>query len=1386
MKTKRKTILKLIAFVLTIALVTGVIPTGLPGTTGTFDAAITVMAADANFQTGDGSAASPFGITTAEELEKLAALVNANNATYNAAYYRLGANIDLSSISNWTPIGTQSNPFKGTFDGNGKTISNMTIDNSSGIFQGLFGKIDGAVIEKLGVTDVALITFNNSGGIAGFVTSSSITNCYTTGSVRGTSYVIGGIAGYVSTNSTISNCYSTCNVTGGSGYAGGIAGQLSSSSVLNCYATGTIRGTVSVGGIVGDTWMGTISNCAALNVRIEGTTSDVGRIIGSVTSATLSNNAAYNGILNQDDENSSWVSNLSGKDGGNLSYTDIIADGTIGGRFVSPVWTMGAGALPGFGAVVAMPSHIVDTDLSAVFEGEGTEASPFIINTEAHLRKLASLVNGGDADYLSACYRLTESITLDCALNGNWTPIGTDSYPFKGTFDGNGKAISNMTIDNSSGDYQGLFGKIDGAVIEKLGVTDVALTTHSKSGGIAGRVTNSSITNCYTTGSVSGTYSNIGGIAGYVETNSTILNCYSTCDVTGGLYYTGGIAGYLSSSSVLNCYATGTISGTESIGGIVGNSSSGTVSNCAALNVKIAGTTSDVGRIIGSVVGATLSNNVAYSEILNQANTKTWSTKGAATNNGLDIKMSQVVTPSFWSATMNWTSPWICGEGKLPVLAGDQDGTIPSHFGRTVLTITGVTATTRSYDGTTTVVLSGGELSGVLPDDEGEVGFTLGIGVMEDKNVGDGKTVTTNILLTGSEAGNYTLTQPTDVVVTIEERPITITDVTATTRSYDGTTTVGLSDGELSGVLSADEGKVGFTLGSGEMDNKKVGDGKTVTTNILLTGSEAGNYTLTQPTDVTVSITERPVTISGLSASDKAYDGTTAAVATGTAVIDGKIDGDDLTVEAGTAAFDSADKGKDKTVTFSGYTLSGDDAGNYELSAQPADVTASIKPDLTIADINAVTRSYDGTTNVTLTGGTLVGVDEGDDVGFNLGIGTMTNKNAGTNKTVTTNITLTGDDSDDYILTQPTDVVVTIEEKSINITDVTATPRTYNGTPTVDLGGGELSGVLPADEGKVGFTLGSGEMDDKNVGDGKTVTTNILLTGSEAGNYTLTQPTDVTVAITERPVTITGLSASSKVHDGTTKASITGTAVINGKIAGDNLTVITGTAAFDNANVGTGKTVTFSGFSLTGTDAGNYTLSAQPASVKANITAKPIVKTNQTITAKNFTKAYGDKAFNLGAKCSVSSTKLTYTSNNKAVCTISSTGKITIKGTGKATITITAPGSEKYNQATKKITIKVSPKKPTLSSVKTPKTKQVAVTWKKDTRATGYEVQISTKSNFKSGNKSKVITKNKTITYTFTKLKKGTTYYGHVRAYKTIDGKKVYGAWSAAKKVKCK
>ena len=180
------------------------------------------------------------------------------------------------------------------------------------------------------------------------------------------------------------------------------------------------------------------------------------------------------------------------------------------------------------------------------------------------------------------------------------------------------------------------------------------------------------------------------------------------------------------------------------------------------------------------------------------------------------------------------------------------------------------------------------------------------------------------------------------------------------------------------------------------------------------------------------------------------------------------------------------------------------------------------------------------------------------------------------------------------------------------------------------------------------------------------------------------------------------------------------------------------------------------------------------------ITVPPIA---QTITAKSFKKTYGNKAFYLKAKAK---TKLSYRSGNKKVATVNNAGKVTLKGPGKATITITAAGTSAYKAATKKITITVKPKKPILKKAKSTKKRTLKISWKRDKKATGYQVMAAQNKKFKKGKKSAIIRKNKTTAKTFKKLKSGKTYYYKVRVYKTVNGKKLYGAYSKTKRLKVK
>ena len=245
-----------------------------------------------------------YSISTADELAKLARMVNSGKVS--GAEFVLANDIDLSSYSSgagWTPIGTNANRFKGTFDGNGYTISNLYINCTSGSDDiGFIGYANGSTIKNLNFDNLYIkSTINlNCGGIVASATGTTIQNCSLQGSIdaynisnRATGGVVGGCYGC----DTIS-CYADINIK--SNYSvGGIVGSNNYSSSTNCYTTGTISGKDAVGGIAG--W-GSVSGCRSSAV-ISGET-DVGGITGRLNnpvsdcyfSGTVSGNSNVGGI----------------------------------------------------------------------------------------------------------------------------------------------------------------------------------------------------------------------------------------------------------------------------------------------------------------------------------------------------------------------------------------------------------------------------------------------------------------------------------------------------------------------------------------------------------------------------------------------------------------------------------------------------------------------------------------------------------------------------------------------------------------------------------------------------------------------------------------------------------------------------------------------------------------------------------------------------------------------------------------------------------------------------------------------------------------------------------------------------------------------------------
>lgn len=195
-----------------------------------------------------------YTVTSADGLMNIAKLVNGGKTDINII---LTADIDLTG-KNWMPIGTSfSNKYTGTFDGGGHTIKGLTVTTNDQ-FVGLFGSIGNAGTVKNVMMEDVQITSNRSSGFAGGVAGYSdgtIENCSVSGSVSGTVYV-GGVVG-VQIGGSITGCSSSATVKG-TVDVGGVAGQTNSSATLTaCYATGNVtleiapKKNIAGGGLVG-------------------------------------------------------------------------------------------------------------------------------------------------------------------------------------------------------------------------------------------------------------------------------------------------------------------------------------------------------------------------------------------------------------------------------------------------------------------------------------------------------------------------------------------------------------------------------------------------------------------------------------------------------------------------------------------------------------------------------------------------------------------------------------------------------------------------------------------------------------------------------------------------------------------------------------------------------------------------------------------------------------------------------------------------------------------------------------------------------------------------------------------------------------------------------
>ena len=368
-------------------------------------------------------------------------------------------------------------------------------------------------------------------------------------------------------------------------------------------------------------------------------------------------------------------------------------------------------------------------------------------------------------------------------------------------------------------------------------------------------------------------------------------------------------------------------------------------------------------------------------------------------------------------------------------------------------------------------------------------------------------------------------------------------------------------------------------------------------------------------------------------------------------------------------------------VRLASTTVPGTYSGNIVLSSSGATsvnvaTTASTvnTKALTISSAAVTSKVYDRTTSATITG-SLSGVNGLDTVTLS-GTGTFNTAAVGTGKAVTSTSTLGGAQASYYTLTQPTGLTGTITAAPLTVSGASATNRVYNRTTTVSVSGGSLSGVISGDTVTLGGTP-TGSVATAAVGTGKAVTvTGYSVTGTDSGNYSLTQPS-LTVNITAAPLTVTGATATDRVYNALTTITVSGGS-LSGVISGDTVTLGgTPTGSVATATVGSGKAVTVTGYSISGADSGNYSLT-QP-SLTVNITkATPSVTVNPTASGIKYGRPLSSSTFS-GGTVSPSGGTWAWTSPST----------IPAPGTASYSATFTPTDTTNYNNATANVSLTV-------------------------------------------------------------------------------------------------
>jgi hypothetical protein len=504
------------------------------------------------------------------------------------------------------------------------------------------------------------------------------------------------------------------------------------------------------------------------------------------------------------------------------------------------------------------------------------------------------------------------------------------------------------------------------------------------------------------------------------------------------------------------------------------------------------------------------------------------------------------------------------------------------------LTITGLSASDKNFDGATTVSISGTATYSGLVNSESFSPSDVVTWAFPDANVGSNKTLTRTGSYTAPTT-NYSISQPSLTA-----------SITAVVPSVPSITGITPGNTQLSVAFSAPSSNGGASI-----------------TNYEYSINGGGNWTTPSP-----AVTTSPFTISGLT-NGSTYDVQIRAVnSAGSGTATGTTQGTPAAPSSPTIS--GAATATAFTTTYG--TASAPQSFSVSGSALTGDITATAPTGFVVSSDGS---SYNSTATFTQSGGSASGTLYVKLAATATVSGTYNSQNIVLSSTGASSVNVTTAASGN-----------SVSAKGLTITGISISNKTYDAVTTATISGtAAYSGLVNGETFSVTGTPNA-TFTDKNVANGKSVTvTNYT---APSGNYSISQPTGLTANITAATLTLTGASVTTKTYDGTTAATITGT--ISGVISSDVVT-LNGTGTFASANVGTGISVT-STSTLGGADAGNYSLT-QPIGLTGNITGA-----SQTITFASLTPATLSTAdYSPGATAS-SGLTVTYTSSNPCVATI--------------------------------------------------------------------------------------------------------------------------------------